>query len=1132
MDMDRKGKRIMRKGASIGIIAVLTVNALLGTSSYFITNEVSAAGGSSSNIVTVAAIDTMVPSVSPANASVNVPVNTNLTLQFGQRVRTMGSQTYTISRNTGSYVEKMDVSVTQNTYSNRLELIPPSQLVNGTLYNITFPAEAFIGEDGTRSSQIQWSFTTASVSAGALMFTSQSPSNGSTNIAVNTNPTLTFNRNIRLNSSIYNGGVTLRKSSTNASIPISVSTSGSTLTISPSSNLEAGNSYYIEIAGNGIYDTENPSSYFAGIGNSGSNRWSFQTVAPDRVAPLLQSATMYSNTAIRLAYNEPLNSAHSLLTSSFNVTVNGEMRRLSSAYVSGENVYVYLETGVAVGQNVQISYTANGNSQSIQDLNGNAAASFASKDVTNGIDSVMPKPRDGYATSNMVSLTFSESIKSPSSYAYGQFTVTANGSSKRISSMTHSGQTIYLYLSDTIPNGDVVKVSYSPGLYPLQDYRGLNLGGFNDFYVRNTNDSKAPEFQKVEGSGNKVILTYNEALRSSSLPMKSQFSILVNNKPVYVTQVEVISNQVILTLVSSFTKDQSVTLSYVAGSGGIADLNGNLAGYINLEPVTYGQVVEGVRSATVNGDTITLVFNSTLRPVSFLPVNQFYVNVDKVNRLINSATISGDTVTIKLTSPVQAGQVVELSYLTGAAPLYDSLGNLIKSFNNVVVQNLTGSGTGGNANTNTTVQPDYMSALSPADFGITGYLLNLNAAQAVESRSKYGQTMKKYVIDQSKLQGAFQYLAANNISNRRIVFEVPANEKAAEVVFPIQALMEMYSSGKTASIAVKYKDVLYDLPIEKVVYSEISRALGINVLTSANLVIQLEAVTKAQLPTLNYSNGVTTTPMVDPVQLTVSAYNGNASQNTVDVGQTGRIYMKVTSPGANVGNASMVKYNVIQRTASFLPSKVSKGNVNLIFSGKITGNSIVGPAMGYSYFTDTAKHWAQSDIAELASKLIVDPKTGAKFEPQQNITRAEFATFIAKGLGLEGDEANARKFPDVKSGDAAKYIGAAAKAGIITGNTDGTFKPGSYITREQMALMMVRAMEYAGYNFQFSGSTAENLNKFKDASKIQSKETVAKAVSEGIIQGMTVNKFSPQGNATRAQAAVMLKRILSKLQYL
>lgn len=520
------------------------------------------------------------PTVTPANGVTNVPVDTKLIISFdNNKVRTNGQQKYTISKENSGYTENIEVSVTQNVYTDSIVLSPPSYLQYGTNYKIIVPEGALIvGEaTGIQSSEIAWSFTTASSSTTALKETALSPTNGNSNVGISVKPAITFNRNVKVNTSLVNGGITLKKTSNNALVPISsVSTSSNKVTITPSNNLEAGTQYYIEIASNGIYDAQNSLLYYAGL--SGKNAWSFQTVAADKTAPVLQNATMYSNTIIRLQYNEALEYDSYISSSNFTVTVNGETRTINSISTSGEYVYVYLNLGVAVGQDVKISYTGSTN-KAIQDLYGNAAANFSGKVVTNGIESVLPKPNDGYAYRTSVTLYFSETLKSPSSYAYQQFTVTGDGSSKGISSISHSGgSTITLNLSSSINDGEVVKVSYAPGSYPLQDNRGNNIAAFSDYYVRNTYDTKAPIFQSAAGTGNKIVLNYNEALRTTIIPLKSQFSVLVNNAPVYVTAVEVISNQVVLTLATSITKDQNVTVSYVSGSGGIADLNGNLAG--------------------------------------------------------------------------------------------------------------------------------------------------------------------------------------------------------------------------------------------------------------------------------------------------------------------------------------------------------------------------------------------------------------------------------------------------------------------------------------------------------------------------------------------------------------------------
>ncbi|WP_308531159.1 SwmB domain-containing protein [uncultured Paenibacillus sp.] len=1063
----------------------------------------------------------------PANNATGVPITGSIQLNFTRPVYPItGKIRLELSNSPGTLVKEYDVTSADVSGggTSRISLVLPTLSYN-TGYTVTVPTGVFEDSDHNVAAGYAWKFSTGTSTSTALT-PSFSPADRSTNNAVTVTPVVTFNRSIKLNTP---SGVRLYKqgSASWVDADVYVSSNNMQVIIKPKSNLQEASTYYVDIANGAISDLATGANY-AGI--SGTTSWTFLTAAVDKTAPVLQSATMYSNSTIRMQYNETLDSSVSLLTSSFTVTVNGETRRLSSAYVSGDSIYVSLDTGVAVGQKVSISYSSN-SVRPIRDLAGNAAVSFSGREVTNGVDSVLPKPKDGYVSGSTLVLNFSDTLKSVSSYAYQQFSVTADGYSKGINSITQGGSTVTLSLSSSVSNGEIVKVSYYPGSYPLQDYRGQDIPSFTDYFVRNYNDTKPPEFQGAEGSGNKIILTYNEALKTTSIPMKSQFSVLVNNSPVYVTNVEIVGSQVFLTLASSFTQTQAVTLSYVSGAGGIADLNGNLAGYINLQPVSYGAVTEGVRSATVRGDTVTVTYYKSLMPVSSLPINQFYVSVDQANRGIQSASLNGDTVTIKLSSPVTSGQTVKLTYVPGSAPLYDSSGALVKSYSDMPLQNLTGSDTTTNSGSG---QPSYLTALPVSDFGKSGYVLGTSSAQISGGTSKRGQSINKYTVDRTRLQESFKYLTNTNVSNRMIVFEVPSTEKAAQVVAAIAPLRELYNSGKTGSFAVKYGDVLYEIPVEKIPYSDVSQSLMASSLDNVNLTIQLESIPRNQLPTPGYNPGLTLTSIVDPVQIDVSASNGVTSQGTSNVALRGQVQFRVQGQASAASQGSLVKYDTAAGTLSHVPSSVTGNGANLIFDGAISGNAIVGPALGYSYFADTIRHWAKSDIAGLANKLIIEPRSnaGSNFEPDKNITRAEFAVFIAKGLGLAGDEANARRFPDVSSGMTAAYIGAAAKAGIINGNADGTFKPNSNITREQMALMMVRAMEYAGYDTSMNGASTATLTKFKDAAKIQSKETVAKAVKEGIIQGVTTNTFQPQGNATRAQAAVMLKRVLDKLNYI
>lgn len=1065
-----------------------------------------------------------IPTV-PANRAVNVGINDTIQLNFTRPVYPdAGTIKLLLTAPTSgtSLVKAFDVTSSEVKGGGTSQItITLPQLNYNTGYTVSVPALAFKDSENKGTAALDWSFTTGTAASSTLKINSLSPSDRSTGNAVTSKMVATFNNLIVLKDANL---VSLRKQGTTGAVSATATVSGRQLIVTPSSNLQEGSTYYVDVAAGAVADSATGAP-FAGL--SGSSSWTFQTSTSDRTAPVLQSAVMYSNSVIRLSYNKTLDASINLLTSTFSVMVNGETRRINNAYVSGESVYVTLETGVAVGQNVRISYSGS-SIRPIQDTSGNAAGSISSKDVTNGIDSVLPKPKDGSVSGRTLTLYFSDTLKSVSTYAYDQFRVTADGYSKGVDSIYQSGSTVTLYLSSSVSNGEVVKVSYSPGSYPLQDYRGQNISGFDDYYVRNTYDTVAPEFTGVEGSGNKIVLSYNEALRTTPVPMKSQFSVLVNNSPVYVTAVEIVSNQVILTLASSFTKEQAVTLSYVSGTGGIADLNGNLAGYINLQPVNYNVITEGIRSAIIQGDTITISYNTSLRTVTSFPVNQFYVTVDKASQTVQSASASGNTVIVKLANPVTSLQAIEISYMSGPTLLYDTSGNVMKGYTTMPVTNATSS-SGTTTNTGTVGQPSYVSLMSASDFGITGYVLAANTAQITADRSRYEQTISKYTLDSTKLKGALDFLTGTASSEKMLVFEVPATEKAAEVAIPMNPLIEVYSSGKQASFAVKYGNNLYVLPVQSLPYQEISRALSIGSFSSVNLVIRLEAVSRGMLPSLPSNGAVTVSSLADPTEVYVTA---NSGSNQVEVAHKGQLYIKTSKQLPSV-TSSLVKYDLSTRTVAYMPSAVKTSGAGVIFIAKINGNTVVGPAVGYGYFEDTANHWAKNDIAELAGKMIVDPASASKsykFEPDKKITRAEFATFLAKGLGLPLDVTSASRFPDVAaSSTTGLYIGAAAKAGIINGYPDGTFKPNNYITREQMALMMVRAMEYAGYNTSANGASTQTLTRFKDGAKIQAKDTVAIAVKEGIIQGVSANLFQPGGNATRAQAAVMLKRVLDKL---
>ncbi|USB32854.1 SwmB domain-containing protein [Paenibacillus sp. YPG26] len=1002
---------------------------------------------------------------------------------------------------------------------------PVTGLTQGERYYVLIDSGAFLDEDdqafaGITSAQ-GWVFN---VRGTAVQLVSVSPANLTSNVAASSSLKLTFSRPVYPDQ----GFITIKPSGQAAqSIAMTSSsvTGGgtNTITVTPPTSLLSGTSYTVTVPVGAFTDSDKnqfPSSV--------DYSWGFTTGAQDTTAPVLQSTQMYNSTTIRLQYNKTLDSTVNLQPSSFQIYVNGESRRISSAYVSGDSVHVVLETGVSLGQNVRISYTGSAGS-SIQDIYQNTASAFSLREVANGVDSSLPQTEDGYASGSTVVLAFRDTLKSVSSYATGQFSVSSDGAFRGISSISQSGNRIYLNLSTPIASGEVVKVSYSPGSYPVQDYRGQNIPAFNNMFVRNMNDTKAPVFTKVEGTGNSLVLTYNEALKPNGIPMKSQYSVLVNNAPVYVTAIAVNSNQVTLTLASSFSVSQYVTVSYVPSTDGISDLNGNLAGYLNQERVNNSSLTTGpsIRSATVKGDTVTLVYNGSLRSSSSaIAASQFYVTADQLSKGIQSVVLDGSTLVIKLTSPVTAGQIVDLSYAQGSTLIYDGSNALIASFSRMGLQNIT------DAAAIHTGLPTYLSLLQSSEFGRAAFMMNSTTSARLTDRSRMGQDISRYTLDNSKMSEAYSYLAASGLE-RTLGFEVPSTERAAKVAIPLQPLLEAYTRGGNPSFVVRYGDVLYEVPLAKISFVDISRLTGGSTLSSSYLTVQLERISKTSLMGQSSSTGagVSYVAVEDPVEAYISVMSSTLPADQA-VTLNGKMILR-TSKNAPTAQTSMLKFDANTRTGSFLPSKTSKLGNYTVLTASIPANIVAGPATGITLFSDLNTHWARNDVNELASKLIIDGRSPNLFQPNQSITRSEFAVYIAKGLGLTPVVSSNSQFRDVSpASSSAAYINAAAKAGIITGNTDGTFQPGSPITREQMAIMMVRALSSTGYNVILGTTPSQTLRVFKDSKKITYQDFVAKAYQEGIIQGTSTTTFEPKGNATRAQAAVMLKRVLTKLGYL
>ena len=124
-----------------------------------------------------------------------------------------------------------------------------------------------------------------------------------------------------------------------------------------------------------------------------------------------------------------------------------------------------------------------------------------------------------------------------------------------------------------------------------------------------------------------------------------------------------------------------------------------------------------------------------------------------------------------------------------------------------------------------------------------------------------------------------------------------------------------------------------------------------------------------------------------------------------------------------------------------------------------------------------------------------------------------------------GDAAEAEiEFSDVKSG--AWYESIIKKAvtlNIVSGYGDGRFGAGDLITRQDAAVFAARAAKMM--NFGLNSDRGESFADDADISDY-AKDSVYAMKNENIISGMGENMYNPNANCTRAQAAVIVYRLL------
>jgi len=185
--------------------------------------------------------------------------------------------------------------------------------------------------------------------------------------------------------------------------------------------------------------------------------------------------------------------------------------------------------------------------------------------------------------------------------------------------------------------------------------------------------------------------------------------------------------------------------------------------------------------------------------------------------------------------------------------------------------------------------------------------------------------------------------------------------------------------------------------------------------------------------------------------------------------------------------------------------------------------AITKTAYGETPFVDIANHWAKDYIQELYLRKVISGSDPNHFNPNQNVTRAEFTKMIVNAFGFElPSMTKANIFADV---DAtawyAPYLEVAKQKGLVAGYIDNTFKPNININRAEAVKILITVLG--------ADTTTTAAIAFPDVETgIWYYAYVAYAANAGIVSGYEDGTFGPGNPLTRAEAAKIIALVMDK----
>jgi hypothetical protein len=399
-------------------------------------------------------------------------------------------------------------------------------------------------------------------------------------------------------------------------------------------------------------------------------------------------------------------------------------------------------------------------------------------------------------------------------------------------------------------------------------------------------------------------------------------------------------------------------------------------------------------------------------------------------------------------------------------------------------------------------------------------------AGTLTKSQRSGQTLSTIVVDPEKLAAKLAE------EGQHAVVTIPVNTQSDVVVSELNGEMVKSMEGKQAVLEIRTDKATYTLPAEQINIDAISAQIGQSVALQ-DIKVRIEIATSPADTVRVVENAAdkgSFTIVLPPMDFKVTAVYGDT---TVDVATFNAYVERMIAIPEGVDPNRITTGVVVEPDGAsrHVPTKV------VLIDGKYYAviNSLTNSTYSVVWhpleFTDVANHWAKDAVNNMGSRMVVSGVGDGLYNPNEDITRAEFAEIIVRGLGLKPIQETV-SFPDVSA--SAWYSSAVATAHsykLISGFEDGTFRPGDKITREQAMMVIAKAMEITGLKGKLPvKSVDEVLQQFTDRADASNWAlgSILHNIQAGVVTGRSSTVLAPRANITRAEVAAIVQNLLLK----